>query len=522
MTVSDDLFQIIKSLTKAEKIYFKKFASLFKDKNSSNYLRLFNEIGKQALAGDVYDEEKIKKGNYSGKFLKNISYHKNYLYNMIMTSLSVFKKDNKDSIPLRNLLSQSEILFDKLLYSQSLKMLLRAKKKAIDSENYFYLPEILNKERIMSKYSQSNEEISKMRVKNFGEIYNSIGVLKNSIDYYNLHDYMSNNTGKTGTGFSRNEKEHSELEKFFANPLLKDVSNAKTFFSKTIFNNLNLHYCIIKNDFEQAYIIAKRNVELWEKNLDKAGGNFDNYTVALNNLLTSEIRTKRFNDCELTAAKMKELPIKYPKYISEKNRVFIFYSTSVLMISKYNESLEVEEIRRHYDEVMKYIHLYENKIEVKKKIILYFFLAMSNFMLEDYQKCVYWTGKIINLYKTEFSEDYQCYARLIHLISYFELGFFDSLEYALKSTYHFMSKRNRVYKYEDIILKYLRNSFKIKTNAELIDMFSEMKNEMEKIYNDDFEKNAFDAFNIFIWLESKVEKIPFIEILKRQRTENAI
>ena len=53
MTVSDDLFQLIKSLTKPEKIYFKKFSSIFIEKESSNYLKLFDEIDKQTIKGKV-------------------------------------------------------------------------------------------------------------------------------------------------------------------------------------------------------------------------------------------------------------------------------------------------------------------------------------------------------------------------------------------------------------------------------------------------------------------------------------
>lgn len=126
-------------------------------------------------------------------------------------------------------------------------------------------------------------------------------------------------------------------------------------------------------------------------------------------------------------------------------------------------------------------------------------------------------GRIINMEKTDLSQDYQCYSRIVYLISYFELGYFDSLEYALKSAYHFMSKRDRVYKYENIILKYLRISFRIKTMSELDEMFKNMKRELEEIKDDPLEQNAFDAFNILYWLDSKVKKIPMMELIKKSK-----
>ncbi len=46
---SDDIFKLIKSLSKQEKSYFKKFASAFSDEEGSNYLKLFDELVNKRL-----------------------------------------------------------------------------------------------------------------------------------------------------------------------------------------------------------------------------------------------------------------------------------------------------------------------------------------------------------------------------------------------------------------------------------------------------------------------------------------
>lgn len=50
--------------------------------------------------------------------------------------------------------------------------------------------------------------------------------------------------------------------------------------------------------------------------------------------------------------------------------------------------------------------------------------------------------------KTDLSEDYLCYSKIIYLFSHNEKGLFDKIEYALRSTYHFLSKRKKIYKFE--------------------------------------------------------------------------
>ncbi|MBK9331176.1 MAG: hypothetical protein IPM96_01965 [Ignavibacteria bacterium] len=117
-----------------EKLFFrKKFLLLIEDADD-NYLKLFNEISKQAAEGNEYDETKIKEGNYSGKFIKNLPFHKNYLYNTILNSLSFLHKDTKDIYSIRNLLTQADILSDKNLLEQSLKLLQKANKTAVEKK----------------------------------------------------------------------------------------------------------------------------------------------------------------------------------------------------------------------------------------------------------------------------------------------------------------------------------------------------------------------------------------------------
>ncbi|MDQ3021512.1 MAG: hypothetical protein M3R36_13225 [Bacteroidota bacterium] len=84
MKVTDDLFQLIKSLTQSEKRFFKVYASLHHIKGDENkYFKLFNAIDKQK----IYDEELIRKQFGNEKFLKQLFVVKNYLYHTILKSL---------------------------------------------------------------------------------------------------------------------------------------------------------------------------------------------------------------------------------------------------------------------------------------------------------------------------------------------------------------------------------------------------------------------------------------------------
>ncbi|HMS35484.1 MAG TPA: hypothetical protein PKC91_15490, partial [Ignavibacteria bacterium] len=304
------------------------------------------------------------------------------------------------------------------------------------------------------------------------------------------------------------------LREILDNELIKDESKSLTFQSKILINDIHLLKGMSKGDYQYAYKYISANVSIWEKNLHKTSGKLDGYIFALNNQLITQRRLKLYDEGSETLKKMKDLVKKYPHALSDKNKVFIFYSVNIVQVTGYLESCDFEKLDKLIQECERDFGLYEVKMNLQFRITLYYFLGISSFVLDQYEKSIYWIGKIINIGKTDFSQDYQCYSRIVYLICYYELGYYDSLEYALKSAYHFLSKREKVYKYENIILQYLRRSFRINSPKELAGMFKDMKRDLEKIVNDPFEQNAFDAFNILYWLESKVRKVSVAEVMK--------
>ena len=138
MKSSDEIFRLIKTMNRKEKLFFRKKALAFYTDEDGNYRKLFDDISIQAEESDEYDEKRIKEGEYSGKFMKNLSVHKNYLYSMILESLELYNRDSKHTVAVRNLLSQAELLYDKMLYDQSLKLIQRAKKLAKEKNIVHY------------------------------------------------------------------------------------------------------------------------------------------------------------------------------------------------------------------------------------------------------------------------------------------------------------------------------------------------------------------------------------------------
>ena len=115
MKASDDLFNLVRSLNKNEKRYFRLLSGLHA--GEKKFLLLFDAVDSQK----EYDEETIKKKFRKEKFIRQLTFTKNYLYKSILKSLESYHSSADSEI--KNLLHRVEILFEKGLYAQCGKLL---------------------------------------------------------------------------------------------------------------------------------------------------------------------------------------------------------------------------------------------------------------------------------------------------------------------------------------------------------------------------------------------------------------
>lgn len=106
MKPKDDLFILIKSLTKTEKGYFNKFAQMHGGTAEGNYLKLYHLIEGM----ETYNEAELKKSVAGTSLGKHLSVSKNYLFKFILRALSSFHRDNIPELQIYHLLAEEHML----------------------------------------------------------------------------------------------------------------------------------------------------------------------------------------------------------------------------------------------------------------------------------------------------------------------------------------------------------------------------------------------------------------------------
>lgn len=103
---ADSLYILIKSLTRSEKGYFKRFAQMHGSEMESNYLKLFDAIEGM----ETYEEARVKKILEGEPFIKQLSVTKNYLFKLIVRALSIYHRENIPELQILHQLAEEQVL----------------------------------------------------------------------------------------------------------------------------------------------------------------------------------------------------------------------------------------------------------------------------------------------------------------------------------------------------------------------------------------------------------------------------
>lgn len=148
MKSSSDLFDLIKSLSPAEKGYFKKYASLH-GTGDKKYVKLFDAINAQP----EYDEAKLKR-KFAQSF-SNFSVYKSYTYKLLMDSLREYHKSNDPFSTASDYISNTNLLGHKNLFEQGLDFARQADEMAKENDEPLLRLAALERESILLNISNN-------------------------------------------------------------------------------------------------------------------------------------------------------------------------------------------------------------------------------------------------------------------------------------------------------------------------------------------------------------------------------
>ncbi len=504
---NEPLFHLIKSLTKAEKRSFKLFVGKLKSGEHALFLKLFEHIDKQ----DRYDEAKIIAREPAIKTTQ-ISNLKGHLYKQILQSLKSVKSNSDIPMQVRDLIDQATILYDKCLYKQCLKMLEKAKLLAETNNVPIVLLEIIEFEkRLASKLGDPKIEGRVNDLMKQSEMISE--QIKSLQNFTNLS--LKLYTFYMNIGFIRDHKDFEIVNSFYFSSMPAFKEERLSFNEKNYLFNSMVGYYFFTQDDNRAYEYAKKWVSIFDLQPTLIIPKIEMYLKAVNNLLIAQNKLGMFDDFVTTYQKLSAIKEIKQLNLTDNIRLQLFKYGSTHRINHYFLLGDFKDGVNIVPEIADGLNKFIDQLDPHHIVIFYYKFACMYFGNNQYQDAVFWLNKIINATNVDLRSDIQGFARILNLISHYELNNTDLVEHYILSTYRFLIKKDDLYEFQKYIMKFLKELTVIKQD-QLIEAFKRLRKQMLGLKTSSYEKRAFFYFDIISWLESKIENRPVGQIIKEK------
>lgn len=504
---TDDLIQLIKSLTRAEKRHFRLFVRRNQSSDDILFLQLFDFLDHHKN----YDEALILK-KLPGIKKRQLSNLKAHLYKQLLISLRLLNKNGNQDIQIRESIDYARVLYNKGLYRQSLEMLEKAKVKARKGMFDALVMTILEFEKLIegqyvTKSIEGRAEVLTMETLKTNTLITQTNRFSNlALQLYGV--YLK-------VGYVRNSKDYYFVREFFHSSLPQIAFSELGFWGKIYYCQCYLWFYHMTQDFPMAYRYAQKWVALFDENPDMKAIDAAMYLKGMHNLLGALFNTLQYDRFIENITKLNRFTEEYN--LSQDSNIeglyYLFryihvielhylegtFSEGIALAPEINKIIESE--RYHWDD--------------HRILIFYYRIACLYFGSGDNSNAIHYLNLIINQKNPDYREDIQCFARILNLIAHFELGNAQLVEYQVKAVYRFLSKMEDLHGVQKEIFRFLRKTPKMRAD-EMKSEFMSLKEKLIKLEDLPYERRPFLYLDIISWLESKIEDTAVQTIIRRK------
>jgi len=462
MKKNEELFFLIKSLTKSEKRYFKLSV---RGNEDTEYLLLFDAIEAQK----TYDETLIKKTFANKPFVNQLTTIKNYLKQRILQSLRNYHSKISRNAELIDIIRNVEILFHKGQYVICESELKRAEKKAKNFQNDLLLFHIQDWKRRVFQV---------LNPQDFNTLKTIIQKQKNTLQSTNEYiDLLLANIDPSN--FSSSHKKGVSLQ----NKTLKTLHKYRKM--------------LISQDDHKARKPIEDLIKEWEHNPVLMKEFFPMYFSVNNNLIGFLVFKKQYREAFVRILLIKQKATAVDNisaaFIKEKLRL-------------YNIELEIHRSLKELHTTHEVIGEIQTFINAHKSLVpdnywLSFRFQFSNiyFTKKNYKKALHWVNDILNYQTKKDRKDLILYTHWLNLLVHYELGNDFILGDLINAMKKLIKKHKNIEFYEKEMLKFLSKTVTL-NGVEKRASFMELK---ERLAEHPISEEILGYVNFNEWIEQK-------------------
>ena len=492
----DQLFMLVKSLTKAEKRSFRLYVNRLQ--SDSKFIQLFDVLDRL----EAYEEQEILR-RLPGVKKRHLANLKRHLYKQILTSLRLIHIQKSIDIEIREQIDFARILYGKGMYMQALRILESTKRKALDHHQDILHLEIIEFQKLIEArhITRSRRVQNKMEaLLEEAEERSFIAHSSNLFSNFNIqmHGWYIQ------YGHIKSEEEREQVQAYFHRHLPADQPDRPlTFFEKVNLYQAYFWHRYILLDFTAALDYARQWVALFHANEQMKEkdpvlymrGQY--YQLVVLYLLRD------------TAAYSEELR-RFKGFVDgirgDLNENGELIAIVYLNLSRLNYAFisgQYEEGVGLIPEIGAELKRLSADTDVHRILLFYFKFAYLYFSMGRHEQALDYLNEIIHLKAGHLRDDLLHNARVLHLLCHYELGNYQLLEYFIPAVQRLFEKASDLSPMLSCTVDFLArlSALPLSERAAAIHAFQQkLLHSRASVY----EKKAINYLDIPAWLEAKL------------------
>lgn len=490
MKITINLYDLIHSLSPAEKIYIKKYATISTD-NQYNYHKLLEAIYEQ----EEYDEKALLKQFKKESFVKHFAVTKNQLFELILKLLRQYHHKQNIKAVINAAIENGELLYERGLPDLGLKQLNKAYKLAKEYADYRRMEEVLDLKRhyiAQLKAYDWRKDVHALLV----EKQQLLDAETESVFYAKIYaKYLFLLRQKFQF---RDKDQQDELEEILPEGKLSPPQYDH-FYGYLYYLSIKYTYAFLKKDFVTSIAYMKQIIALWEEHPKLIQKDPELYLAALNNYMNDAYMNQDWYGYEYTAPKLKNIPQK-----SIRIQALVFENETMWKLNYYQMLKRYDELFELMPTIEKDLKRLKNSIHKVRYFILIRFTGYIHFIFGDYNKALEYFNYTLTLKQVSMRKDLQLFVNMMVFFTHYCLKNILFLESALKNYRRKIKKKGLLYELEDLQLRLLAKLCAANDKTTRNKVLDSFQNELVTLikHNPNLTTVLQRHFSLKIWMDS--------------------
>ncbi len=504
--VTDFLHELIQSLTKSEKRYFKLLSSRHTIGDENNYILLFDYIDKLT----DYNEEAVFKHFAGEAFLNRFSITKKRLYDHILNALDSFHSHSSIDAQLHKMLHSADILIHKTLYAHASKLLRSAEKLAEKHEAMNILIDIRKKQKILQEKNnfmdlseiQLADNLEMDKVQHRKSLYED--------ELWNIKSRLLHQM--TLHGQARSSENEQAFKAIYTDYQALEAPSSPTLEAIYLSLHLESAYHFALQKYSESYELMLKNLSLFEKNSQLKEQHPERYFSLLTNLIYTADNQGLFHKSEQFLSSLKDFERTVNQLPDIDLQMKLFTTISSINLSFATRRGNYQEAQTHIPAIKDGLVKFGDKISGARHAFLQFKMASVFLSIGENSQSLKAIRTILNDTSLDKKEDIVAFAHLLELFIHIELEDLNYLPYARTATIRFLKKRNRLYPFEEALLLFAKKFAGSTNKFDAMEKWEELVKKLRDLSRDPYQASALEYFDFISWAEAKAQGISFLKI----------